>query len=88
MLKTTWNQIAGTTLTNTMNEGKGELRNNDKPKQKRMLENDICIYRIRKDDIANIPLSFQRKNNLDDSCKDVEEKTSGGGNKGDKDDQF
>jgi hypothetical protein len=53
-----------------------------------MLENDFCNYRIRKDEVANIPLSFNRKNKLDNSCNDEEEKISEGENKGDKDDQF
>jgi hypothetical protein len=33
-------------------------------------------------------LSFNRKNKLDDSCNDEEEKNSEGENKGDKYDQF
>jgi hypothetical protein len=38
--------------------------------------------------VAKILLSFNRKNKLDDSCNDEEEKSSEGENKGDKDDQF
>ena len=53
-----------------------------------MLENDFCNDRIRKDEVANICLSFNRKNKLEDSCNDEEEKSSEGENKGDKDDQF
>ena len=53
-----------------------------------MLENDFCNDRIRKDEVANICLSFNRKSKLEDSCNDEEEKSSEGENKGDKDDQF
>jgi hypothetical protein len=53
-----------------------------------MLEHDFCNDRIRKDEVANILLSFNRKNILDYSCNDEEEKSSEGENKGDKDDQF
>jgi hypothetical protein len=38
--------------------------------------------------MANILLSFNRKNKLDGSCNDEKEKSSEGENKGDKDDQF
>jgi hypothetical protein len=38
--------------------------------------------------VANILLSFNRKNKLDDSCNDEEEKSSEGENKDDKEDQF
>jgi hypothetical protein len=38
--------------------------------------------------VANILLSFKRKNKLDNSCNDKEEKNSEGENKGDKYDQF
>jgi hypothetical protein len=47
-------------------EGMG-IRNNDKPKQNRMLENYVCIDRIKNDEVANILLSFNNKNKLDDS---------------------
>jgi hypothetical protein len=66
----------------------GGFSNNDEPKQNRMLENDFCNDRIRNDEVANILLSFNRKNKLDDSCNDEEEKNSEGENKGDKNDQF
>jgi hypothetical protein len=39
-----------------------------------MLENNFCNDRIRNDEVANILLSFDRKNKLDDSCNDEEEK--------------
>ncbi len=75
--------------TNEYNEWEGwEFSNNGEPKQNRMLENDFCIDRIRKDEVANILLSFNRKNKLDNSCNDEEEKSSEGENKGAKDDQF
>jgi hypothetical protein len=66
----------------------GGFSNNDEPKQIRMLKNNFCNDRIRKDKMANILLSFNRKNKLDDSCNDEEEKYSEGENKGDKYDQF
>ena len=68
--------------------GRGGIRNNDKPKQNRMLENYVCYDRIRNDEVANILLSFNRKNKLDNSCYDKEEKNSKGENKGDKNDKF
>jgi hypothetical protein len=39
-----------------------------------MLENYFCNDRIKNDEVANILLSFNRKNNLDDSCHDKEDK--------------
>jgi hypothetical protein len=71
-----------------MNGKGGEFNNDDKSKQNRMVENNFCNYRIRQDEVANILLLFNRKNNLDDSCNDEEAKSSEGENKGDKDDQF
>ncbi len=68
-------------------EGRG-IRNNDKPEQNRMLENYFCIDKIRNDEVANILLLFNRKNKLDDSCNDKEQKNSEGENKGDKYDQL
>jgi hypothetical protein len=53
-----------------------------------MIENYFCSNRIRNDDVANILPSINRKNKLDDSCNDKEEKNSEGENKGDKYDQF
>jgi hypothetical protein len=66
----------------------GGIRNNDKPKHNRMVENYFCNDRIRNDEVANILLSFNRKNKFDNSCNDGEEKSSEGENKGDKYDQF
>jgi hypothetical protein len=66
----------------------GGIRNNDEPKQSRILDNYIYNDRIRNDEVANILLSFNRKNKLDDSCNDKDEKNSDGEKKGDKYDQF
>jgi hypothetical protein len=71
-----------------MNGKGGGIRNNYKPKQNRMLENYFYNDRIRNGEVANILLSFNRKNKLDDSCNDKEEKNSKGENKGDQYDQF
>ena len=54
----------------------GGFSNNDYPKQNRMLENNSCNDRIRKDEVASIILSFNRKNNLDNLFNDEEEKSS------------
>jgi hypothetical protein len=53
-----------------------------------MLENYVCNDRIRNDEVANILLSIVRKNKLDDSCNDKDEKNSDGENKVDQYDQF
>jgi hypothetical protein len=53
-----------------------------------MLENYVCNDRIRNDEVANILLSLNRKNTLDNSCNDKEENNSEGENQGDKNDQF
>ncbi len=66
----------------------GGLRNNYEPKQNRMLENYVCNYRIRNDEVANILLSLNRKNTSDNSCNDKEDNNSEGENKGDKNDQL
>jgi hypothetical protein len=61
--------------TNKYNEWEGgDFSKDDEPKQNRMLEKDFCNDRIRKDEVANILLSFNRKNKLDNSCNDEEEK--------------
>jgi hypothetical protein len=64
--------------------GRGELSKDYNPKQNRMLENNFCNDRFRKDKVANILPSFNGKNILDYSCNDEEEKSSEGENKGDK----
>jgi hypothetical protein len=66
----------------------GGLRNNYKPKQNRKLEHFPCNDRIRNVEVANILLSLNRKNTLDNSCNDKEDNNSEGENKGDKNDQF
>jgi hypothetical protein len=71
-----------------MNGKGGGISNNDEPKQNRMLENYFFNDRIRNDEVANILLSFNRKNKLENSCNDEEEKNSEGDNKGDKYDHF
>jgi hypothetical protein len=68
--------------------GRGDFSKDETPKQNRMLEIDFCNDRIRKDEVLNILLSFNRRNKLDSSCNDGEEKSSEGEKKGDKDDQF
>jgi hypothetical protein len=74
---------------NEYNEWKGVgISNNDKPNQNRMLENNFYNDRIRNDEVANILLSFNKKNKLDDSCNEEEEKNSEGENTGDKYDRF
>jgi hypothetical protein len=67
---------------------RGGVSNNDEPKQNRMLENYVCSDRIINVAVANILLSFNRKNKLDNSCNDKDEKNSDGENKGDQYDQF
>ncbi len=83
-LKITWKKIGGTTVMNATNRKRGGLRNNCKPKQNRMLENYVCNDRIRNDEVANILLSLNRKNTLENSSNDKEENNSEGENKGDK----
>jgi hypothetical protein len=66
----------------------GGLRNNYKTKQNRMLENYVCNDRIKNDEVANILLSLNRKNTLDNSCNDKEDNNSEGENEGDINYQF
>ncbi len=61
--------------------GRGGIRNNYKPKQSRMLENYVCNDTIRNNEVANILLSLNRKNKLDNSCNDKKDKNGEGGNK-------
>jgi hypothetical protein len=68
--------------------GRGGIRNNGEPKQNRMLENYVCNDRIKNDEVANIVLSFNNKNTLDNLRNDKEENNSEGENKGDKNNQF
>jgi hypothetical protein len=53
-----------------------------------MLAKEAGIDRIRKDEVTNILLSFSRKNKMDNSFNDKEDKSSEGENKGGKDNQF
>jgi hypothetical protein len=53
-----------------------------------MLENNVFNDRIRNDEVANILLSLNRKNTLDNSCYDKEDNNSEGEYKGDKNNQF
>ncbi len=61
----------------------GEIRNNYEPKQNRILENYVCNDTIRNNEVANILLSLNRENKLDNSCNDKKDKNGEGGNKGD-----
>ena len=69
---------------NECNEWEGwGLRNNYKPEQNRMLEAYVCNDRIRNDEVANILLSLNRKNTLNNSCNDKEDNNGEGENGGD-----
>jgi hypothetical protein len=48
----------------------GDFSVDEEHDQNRMLAKKDCVDRIRKDEIANILLSFNRKNKLDDSFND------------------
>jgi hypothetical protein len=66
----------------------GGLRNNYKPEQNRMLEKYVYNDIIRNDEVANILLSLNRKNTLDNSCNGKKDKNGEGENKGDINYQF
>ena len=66
----------------------GGLRNNYEPKQNRMIENYVCNDIIRNDEVANILLSLNRKNTLENSCNDTEDNNGEGENEGDINYQF
>jgi hypothetical protein len=66
----------------------GDFSIHEEYNHNRMLAKQACVDKISKEKVANILLSFNRKNMFDDSFNDKEEKTSEGENKGDKDDQF
>jgi hypothetical protein len=53
-----------------------------------MLKNYIFNDRIRNDEVANILLSLNRKNRLDNSCNDKEENNGEGENEGDINHQY
>ncbi len=46
-----------------------------------MLEKYVCNDRIRNGEVANILLSFNRKNKLDNLCDEEDEKNNEGENK-------
>jgi hypothetical protein len=66
----------------------GGLRNNYKPDQNRTLENYVCNDTIKDDEVANIILSLNRKNRLDNSCNDKDDNNDEGENEGDINYQF
>jgi hypothetical protein len=68
-------------------EGRG-LRNNYRPKQNRMLDNDVCNDRTRNDEVVIILLSLNRKYTLGNSCNDKEDNNGEGKNEGDTNDKF
>jgi hypothetical protein len=43
----------------------GDFSKDDKPEQYRIIENNFCNDKVRKDEVVNILLSFNRKNKLD-----------------------
>jgi hypothetical protein len=49
---------------NATNWKGGGLRNNYEHKQNRMLDNYVCIDRIRNDEVANILLLLNRKKHI------------------------
>jgi hypothetical protein len=53
-----------------------------------MIENYVYNDRIRNDEVANILLSLNRKNTLDNSCNDREDNNGEGENEGDINYQF
>ncbi len=53
-----------------------------------MLANYVFNERIGNNEVANILLSFNRKNKLDDSCNDKDEKNNERENKDDQYDRF
>jgi hypothetical protein len=53
-----------------------------------MLDNNVFNDRIRNDEVANILLSLNRKNTLENSCNDKEDNNGEGESEGDTNDQF
>ncbi len=66
----------------------GGIRNNDKHKKNRMLDNYVCNDIIRNSEEANILLSLNRENTPDNSCNGKKDKKEEGGNEGDINYQF
>jgi hypothetical protein len=62
---------------------RGGLRNNYEPEQNKMLENYVCNDRIRNNEVANILLSLNRKNTLNNSCNKKEDNNGEGESEGD-----
>jgi hypothetical protein len=58
----------------------GNQKQLQKHEQNRMLENYVCNDIIRNDEVANILLSLNRKNTLENSCNDKKDKNGEGGN--------
>ena len=77
------NKRGGTTLyTTKYNEGEGrDFSVDEEHNQNRMLAKEAGIDRIRKDEVARILLSFNRKNKLDVPLNDQEKKSSEGENR-------
>jgi hypothetical protein len=65
---------------NATNGKGGGLRNNYEPKENRMLDNNVCNYRIRNNEVANILLSLNRKNTLENSFNNKENNNGEGEN--------
>ncbi len=53
-----------------------------------MLENNVCNDTIRNNEVANMLLSLNRNNKLDNSYNDKKDKNGEGGNEGDINYQF
>jgi hypothetical protein len=53
-----------------------------------MFDYYVCNDRIRNDEVANILLSLNRKNTLDNSCNDKEDNNGEGENEKDTNNQF
>jgi hypothetical protein len=63
--------------TNQYNKWKGgDFSVDEEHDQNRLVAKEACIDRNRYDEVANILLSFNRKNNLDNLFNDEEEKSS------------
>jgi hypothetical protein len=69
---------------NECNEWEWEgIRNNNKHKKNRILDNYVCNDIIRNKEVANILLLLNRENTLDNSCNGKKDKKGEGGNEGD-----
>jgi hypothetical protein len=61
----------------------GGIRNNNKRKHNRMLDNYVCNDIVRNNEVANILLSLNRENTLANACNGKKDKKEEGGNEGD-----